>query len=197
MTIPSPIDWETIENALHRHFEDATGIQFVWADQRAPQPEYPYGSLNILPGSTALPVLDGQFIKPDGSIKLVGQRDFTVSAQIHVGPPDSTTPRCHGRALMYAAIAALDLPLTCEAFREAGIAIRQKGQPNDLDIEIGGEWISRTQADIRIGVAAVLQDIPATQPGWFDKVEVSSTIKGIKNPGGSLELDEETFDPNA
>ena len=197
MSIPSPIDWAAVEDAIHAHFELATGVSWIWADQRAPQPNYPYGSLNILPGTVSLAVLDEVRIQIDGTIKIVGQRDFTVSAQVHVGPPSNMVPASHGRALMYAAVAALDLPGQVDTFRGVNLAVRAKGQPQDFDLEVGGEWISRTQADIRFGVAAVLENIPETDVGFFDKVEVSSTLNGLQSPGGSLELVDELFDPNA
>ncbi len=201
VSVPPVVDWRAIEDAIREWFETSSGLQTIWEDQRAPQPSYPYASLNRLPGSSAMPVKSEQIQKADGSIALRRQLDFTVSCQIHVGPPGATTPECHARSLIDTAVAHLDTPGQSEKFEDVGLGLRGPlGEPEDLDLEIGGEWISRSRVDIRFGVASVLQNVPATQPGWFDKVELSSRISGLKTPGigdgpAPLDLDEEILDP--
>lgn len=54
MPAPTPINWATIEDALHDWFERATGLtgSIRWADQADPRPDYPYGTLKIIAGPT-------------------------------------------------------------------------------------------------------------------------------------------------
>lgn len=202
MTTPVPIDWRALEDAILAWLGESTGVQWIWRNQSAPQPVYPYGSVGRLGGTAPIAVrdevrsqLDGNGA-PTGELKIVGQRDFVASCQLHVGPPDDTSPECHAFALMSAAIADLSTEPRKDAFRDVGLALRERGQPTELDLEIGGQWISRVQVDVRFGVASVLENTPSTAPGYFDKVEVSSTILGTQTPGSHDRVDE-ILDPNA
>jgi hypothetical protein len=68
-----------------------------------------------------------------------------------------------------------------------------------LDVVIGTEWIKRAQVDLRFGTMSFINisDWPnLADPGWFDKVEVSSDLSPLVG-GGGLNLDEEILDPNA
>ena len=196
------IDWRNLQEVIAAWFRSGTGLQTVWEDQRAPQPSYPYASLNIAPGSSNMPTRSEQIQKADGSIKLKRQTDFTVACSIHVGPPSATIPKCHSRSLIDTAIMELDAPEQADKFRAAGLALRGPlGEPQDLDLNVGGQWISRSPVDIRFGVAAVLENVPATQPGWFDRVEISSRYQGLKTPAANpgdpapLDLDNEIIGP--
>lgn len=204
MATPVPIDWGALEDAILFWLESSTGVQWIWRNQAAPQPAYPYGSVGRLGGVAPIAVRDEVRLQlddadppqPTGELKIVGQRDFVASCQLHVGPPGDTEPACHAFALMSAAVADLATEPRKDAFREVGLAIRERGQPTELDIEIGGQWISRAQVDVRFGVASVLENTPSTRPGFFDKVEVSSTILGTQT-AGSRDLVDELLDPNA
>lgn len=201
MSRPRPIDWRTIKDALVRWVTDATGLEVtVWGNQNAPQPAWPYVSLQRLPSPTELGVLDDEQWTADGELQIVGQREFVLSMQVHVGPPENVDPDCDGDNIANAALSALALPATKEDFRLAGLALRDRGQPQPIDLLVGATWISRVLVELRFGIASVLN--PTTSPaldevGFFDKVSVSSTITGLANPGGPLELTDEVMDPNA
>ncbi len=198
MSVPRVVAWRTVEDAIRAWFESSTGLDTIWEDQRASQPAYPYGSLNILPGSTPMHTTAEQIQKTNGTIKLKRQIDFTVACSIHVGPPDATIPECHARSLISTALMFLDAPGQGTKFAAAGLGLRGPlGQPEDLDLNIGGQWISRSRVDIRFGVAAILENVPATDPGWFDRVELSSRYSGLKTPGdpAPLDIDEEIIGP--
>ena len=196
MTTPIAVDWLTIQNTIYTWLANTTGIDVSEEDQRAPQPSYPYVTINFLPGIAPRAVRDERRQKADGSVAIVGQRDFVASIQIHV---NSNDPQIHARTRLDSAVASLETPGVDQLFESVGLAVREKGQPQDFDLVVGSEWISRSQVDIRFGVASVLENIPETTPGYFDKVEVSSRIDGFKTPGdpAPLDLDQVIFDPNA
>lgn len=193
-----PINWRAIRDAIWQWFTETAGCETIWADQNAPQPAYPYGSLNILPGTLELGALDEQRILDDGSLQLVGPRDFVLSCQIHSGRygPD---PSCDALSRAMSVIASLGLPQYRDALAVANIGIRDRGQPQMLDVLVGTEWIKRAQVDLRFGTMSVvsIRDWPSlSDPGWFDKVEISSDLEPLQG-SGDLNLDEEIIDPNA
>lgn len=201
MSRANPIDWRIIKDALVRWVTDATGLEVtVWGNQNAPQPAWPYVSLLRLPSPTDLGALDDEQWTEDGELQIVGQREFGLSMQVHVGPPENVDPDCDADTIANAALSALSLPETKQDFAAAGLALRDRGQPQPLDLLVGATWISRVLIELRFGVASVLN--PTTAPaldavGYFDKVSISSTITGLANPGGPLDLDDELMDPNA
>jgi hypothetical protein len=68
-----------------------------------------------------------------------------------------------------------------------------------LDLVVGAQWIKRAQVDLRFGTMSNVDvsNWPAIADiGYFDKVEVSSDLQGLR-PGSGLNLDEEILDPNA
>ena len=194
-----PINWRLIRDTLWQWFSEAAGVDTIWEDQAAPQPPYPYASLNILPGATDFGALDETRIQTDGSIWLVGPRDFVLSCQIHVGPTASDDPFCDARIRADSAVACLAVPEFQYALRQANIGLRERGQVQMLDLEIGAEWIKRSQVDLRFGTMSVVKvaDWPnLSEIGWFNKVEASSDIQGLL-PTSDLNWDEEILDPSA
>lgn len=198
MTAKRPVDWRTIEDAIRAWLENATDIPWIWGDQSAPQRAYPYGVVRINPGTAPRSVRDSEQWTAAGEVRLVGQIDFTASCQINVGPPSNVDPDFHARSAASAAIAELQSPHQKAAFEAAKMAVRARGQPQDLNLEVGGQWIARTVFEVRFGVASILEPTPAesTELGYFDKVQVSSTIEGTQ-VAGSHDLTDELLDPNA
>jgi hypothetical protein len=134
----------------------------------------------------------------DGDLVLVGQREVNASIQVHVGPPDDAVPECDGQAIIEGALAALVIPSIVEDLANANLAMRDRGQPQNVSLPVGANWISRWQTDVRFGFVSVVS--PDTTPGldgvgWFDKVEVSSDYSGVQDPSTGLNLDDEVFDP--
>ena len=201
MTSPAfqPMDWRLIRDTLWQWFSEIAGVETIWEDQAAPQPAYPYASLNILPGTFATGALDEERIQADGSLWLVGPRDFVLSCQVHVGPTASDDPYCDARIRADAAVASLAIPEFRQALKRANLGVRDRGQVQMLDLEIGADWIKRSQVDIRLATMSVVKiaDWPnLSDPGWFSKVEATSDIQGLM-PSSGLNWDEEILDPSA
>lgn len=195
MTVPLAVDWRTIEDAIHGWFSASTELTTVWENQRAPQPAYPYASLLILPGSAPSGVMAEKATQADGSVKRRRQIDFTVACTIHAGPLGATPPELSARYLLDSALMALHTQTHSDAFRVAEIGLRGPiGEPQNLDLEVGGQWLSRSRVDLRLGTAATHTD---ATPGWFDKVEVSSRFENLNTTGdpAPLDMDEEILDP--
>lgn len=202
MTAPAfvPIDWRRIRDTLWQWFAEVSGCETIWADQAAPQPAYPYASLNILPGTLGAGALDEERIQADGSLLITGPRDFVLSCQIHIGPDAASDPYCDARMRADAIVASLSLPQFRDALTTANLGLRERGDVQSLDIEIGTEWLKRAQVDIRFGTTSNVDTLAwpdLAKVGWFEAVEVSSDLSPLVNPAGTLNLDEELIDPNA
>jgi hypothetical protein len=194
-----PIDWEAIQDTLWQWFRDVSGCETIWANQAAPQPAYPYASLNILPGTLNHGALDEQRIQDDGTLAIVGPRDFVLSCQIHVAPEASNNPDCDARTRAHAIVSSIAVPPWKAELAAVNIGIRERGQIQMLDLVVGAQWIKRAQVDLRFGTMSNVDvsNWPAIADiGYFDKVEVSSDLQGLR-PGSGLNLDEEILDPNA
>lgn len=201
MTAPLfiPIDWVAIRDTLWDWFSVVTGCETIWSDEEGPQPLYPYASLNILPGPGELGVLDEQRINADGSITLVGRRDFILSCQVHIGGESSRDPAADARIRLDAAIASLAAPQFVDALEAVNIGLRSRGQPQNLDLAIGTEWIKRSQVDIGFGTTSFVDTSvwpDLGKVGWFNKVRVSSDLSPLVG-GGGLNWTDELLDPNA
>jgi len=199
MSPPRPVDWSTIRNGLRAWFQDVSGLDTVWGQQAAPQLPYPYASINIIgPGPTDFGLHAYYGDDGAGGLEITRQGEFVLSCQIHVGPPDNVDGSCDGWAIGQGVVASLDIPEIIEDFRSVGLALRDREDPQNLSLVVGSEWISRTRFDLRFGYASVMTGDNTTRlraVGYFDKIEISSTIDGVKNPGGSLELNDEVWDP--
>lgn len=211
MSRPRPVEWRVIKDALRSWFSDATDLETIWGDQSAPQAAYPYATItNIGGGPNNLGVRESEEWLPDGTLRYVGQRELVLSCQIHVGgePTETHDPDEDSRNRMDAAISSLVVPEVIEQFRQAGLALRDRTQPQAINVLVGTEWISRQTAEFRFGFVSVvsaettpglaLGSTPALDAvGYFDKVEISSDLEGLQDPNSGLELDEEILDPNA
>lgn len=190
-----PINWRLISDTLWQWVRDVSGCETIWEGQSAPQAAYPYASINILPGTSSRGALDEERVQPDGSIHLVGPRDFVLSCQVHAGPKPATA--CDARTRADALVASLAILQFRYALRRANLGIRDRGQVQMLDLVIGAEWIRRAQVDIRFGTISFV-DIAAwpslDDPGWFNKVRATADIDGA--PAG-IQWDDELLDPNA
>lgn len=198
MTTPPflPVNWALIRDTLWQWFSEVSGCETIWADQNEPQPAYPFASLNILPGTIALGALDEQRIAADGSLQIVGQRDFVLSCQIHSGTP-AHDPNCDAISRAHSVIASLAVPQYAPAFRTANLGLRERGQVQMLDLVVGAEWIRRAQVDIRFGTMSFVEisawpDLSET--GWFEKVVFSGDIQGLRS-GSTLNPTDELIDP--
>lgn len=193
-----PIDWRLIRDTIRQWFDDASGCETIWANQNQPQPAYPYASINMLPGTIEMGAVDEERALPDGSLALVGLRDFVLSCQIHSGPY-ADDPSCDALGRAHSVIASLALPQFVQPLHAANVGLWDRGQPQMLDILVGTEWIKRAQVDLRFGTMSYV-DVSAwpnlDDVGWFDKVEVSSQLEPLRG-SGDLNLDQEILDPNA
>lgn len=186
-----PIAWPRVRDTLWQWFTDSSGCETVWGNQAAPQPSYPYATMLITSGTLDLGARDETRFEDDGGMKIVGQRDFVLSCQVHVGPPCSQDGNANALGRMSSVLASLYLPKYIQQFEAVGLGLRERGSPQSFDVLVGAQWVAREQVDLRFGLASVVQITPEDY-GWFDKVEISSDLQG-----SSLNLTDEIFDFNA
>jgi len=194
-----PIDWVLIRDTLRDWFDEVSGCETIWSDEGGPQPAYPYATLTIMPGQTDFGTMDEHRIKADGSIAVVGRRDFMLSCQIHIGGEAIADPAADARIRSDAVIASLDLPPFRDALQAANLGVWGRGQPQNADLVVGTEWIKRSQFDVRFATMSLV-DIGTwpdlAKPGWFSAVRMTSNLSPLQG-GGGLNWTDELLDPNA
>lgn len=199
MTAPLfvPIDWAAIERALKGWFATVSGCETIWAEEGGPQPAYPYASLNILPGPGVQGALDEQRIQPDGSLKVVGRRDFILSGQINVGDQERYA-LANARTRADAIVASLSLPQFLDQLSAVNLGVWERGQPQTVNVNVGTLWIKRALLEIRFATTSVV-DVDAwpdmASLGWFNKVVMSSNLSPLQG-GGGLNWTDEVLDPS-
>lgn len=187
--VPSPIAWQTVEDALYDWINGVTGLAAIWAEQDAPQPPYPYASINITAGPTKVAGQDEQRITYDGGqplgqeigIEVAGLRELTLSCQIHVRQLDAT-PSSHARDLMTRAQSSLGLPSVIAALAVAGLSVIEEGPVQNVSEVVEDTWISRAMMDVRFGLAASVEE----RTGYIKDVEMDPLYK---KPDGATDVD--------
>lgn len=181
MALSSPIDWTTVEIAIHAWFSSATGLPVIWEDQEAPRPPLPYGTLKVIAGPTKLFGADEHRItydgnQPDGEeigIEVAGLRQMTVTAQVFLkrlgangssGAKDYTTR----------AQSALGMPSYLAGLQAAGLSVIEEMAPRDLSGVDSGTWLARSAMDVRFGLAASVTE----RTGYVETVGLEPTYRG-------------------
>lgn len=171
------IAWETVEDSIRDVAVEHTEIEWVWANQAAPQPEWPYGTLNVIAGPDPIGTLDedrrvNETGGDDVVLTTVGMREMTVSHQISV---DTIDPNCHARALMTRLQAALGREsVLTKLYNAANIALIERLPIVSLDLVVGGKWVTRVSMDARYRVTSkVEEDIQSIR-----QIKITGTVTG-------------------
>lgn len=190
MTVEAPIDMETVENAIHRWLSEATGLQTVWRNQSAPQPEYPYASLRIITGPDPIP--EGFELRdltdtgrPDGyeiEQNVCAPCLMTVSCQAYVEGEDGNKPSGNARSYLDKARAALFLPSQQALFEAAEISVVRSNPVTDISALTNERFVSRAGMDVQFNCVMNLSEYV----GYIEKVAVESTALGVDEIIGDL-----------
>lgn len=184
-----PVDWAVIDDALFDWIIGALGLendQCLWAKQNAPQPRYPYVTLDH-PGFADEPgTLDetrtstdlGQPAGEEIELLTTGPREFTLTVTAHV---DDRTGGAHdananAEALLSKAHSSLGKQSVLDALAAAGIALIERMAVLDTSVVVNGEWVSQASMDVRLRVTSNVTE----RTGYIDKVAVSSTFSGAQ-----------------
>jgi hypothetical protein len=180
ITVPAdelqPVDWRTIEDAIYDWVtgELGTEISFLWENQNAPQPAYPYVSAVI------------ETIVPEGGRKerrhqfdaaaaageeielfVVGTFKFTLKLQTHVDADTGAYDRLrNAQALATRLQWSLHKDSTDAIFQAANLALVGELDQTDLSLVINEEWTSRASLDVSLRAVAVMSETT----GYMDKV---------------------------
>lgn len=57
MTLPAPIDWQTLENTIQAWVADVSGVAAIWGDQHAPGPADPYIAMTRISAWSPISIL--------------------------------------------------------------------------------------------------------------------------------------------
>ena len=189
--LPSPaVDWKAIQDGIHRWCCSSTGLEWVWADQKAPQPLYPYGLLNVVSGLTKVGGLDERRTRcENGRIEqiITGPRYFTISFQVQVGLPSSDNDaRVFAESYLATLQASVLLESSRQILKRSNIAVVEELPIQSLDLVIATETVSRAAMDIRfVTQSCLVEEIPA-----IDVVRIESG----KFPPSDQSVDGTEFD---
>jgi len=194
MPAPSPIAWDDVEDAIYDWFVAATGLATIWSEQDAPQPPYPYASLNITSGPTKVAGLDetrttydvGQLLGQEIGIETAGLREITLSCQIHARQLDAT-PANHPRNLMSRAQSSLGMESFLSGLRVAGLSVIEEGPVQNVSEVVEDTWITRAMMDVRFGLAASVEE----RVGYIKDTEVKPILK---KPDGTTMVDDDLLE---
>jgi hypothetical protein len=153
-----PVDIESIANATHRWFSEATGLTTVWAEQSSPQLERPFATLEPSP---VLPDFDdweerlsfdaNRPFNEEYEAAHVVSCGWTLNCLVFVGPPDSRNPRYNASAYLDKALAGLKLSSTKAAFENANFCFRSVLLRTNLPTQVGATRESRGILDLSFG----------------------------------------------
>jgi hypothetical protein len=178
MTVADPINMEDFENAVHRWFSDATGLETIWRRQSVYQPEYPFGSLLVSNGpAPAAPGWEERYStdldRPAGKeieIEVVMPCQITVSCQTYVGKPDASNPSENAINYMNKAQSALMLPSVLAALRAENISVVRPGPVQNIGLLVEDAFESRANMDVVFGASLSLAELT----GYIAKVQLES-----------------------
>jgi len=183
VTVNAPIDMEAFQDAIQAWFADVTGLESIWRNQSAPQPEYPFAGLAILSGpEPSAPQWEQRFdtdlSRPEGEevrISVCVPCRFTISCQTYVNMPDARNPELNAAAYMIRAQSSLSLPSVLASLHAAGISVERPGTVQNLDEVIEDSFVSRAAMDVVLGATLNLEELT----GYVNKVKVKSESLGI------------------
>jgi len=188
MSVLSPIDIGSLQDAVHAWFSEATGLFTVWRDQSAPQPEYPFGTLQIISGPNPLSptwekrieTLVGQPQGEEIKITVCNQCTFDVSCQAFVGMSEARDPSINALNFLSKAQTALNLPSVQSGFTLANIAYNRVTPVQSINEIIADSFISRANIDVTFNAVLSL----AEYTGYIETVAIKSTSLGIDEEFG-------------
>lgn len=191
MTVASsPLDVESFQKAIHTWFKDKTGLFTIWAEQGAPQPEYPYATLRMsAPPVPAAPQweerMDTDLSREAGKeirVRVGIPCQITVSCQAFVGMPDARNVAVDAMSYMLKAQSSLSLPSVRATLKESNIAVTRPLSLLNISGVIADSYVSRANLDVMFGATLNLEEFV----GYIDKVAVRSKDLGIDRVFGRV-----------
>jgi len=193
ITVPAedlqPVDWSVVEGAVYDWItaELPEGTGFVWENQNAPQPPYPYVSAlvsSIVPeGGRKERRTQYDATKPAGEeLDLVtfGTFTFTLTLSAHVdADAGAYDPLCNAQAIATRLQWSLSKQSVCDTLSAANVAIVGELAQTDTSLVINEEWISRATLDVSLrGVAVVSESTTYIEQvsGQVDTTEPTRTF---------------------
>lgn len=183
MSIAAPIDMETFQDAIYTWFINATDLFTIWQEQSGPQPEYPYGSLQIISGpSLAAPqheildeIIQGQPAGQEIKLTARNQCTFDISCQTYVGKPESRDPNANAMWYINKAQSSLSLPSVQDLLYRSNVAYVRVSEVQNINELIADAYVSRANIDVTFGASLSIEEYT----GYINQVELKSNSLGI------------------
>ena len=189
MTVHLAINWRAIQDALYQWACQYTEIPWIWANQDAPQPAYPYGVLNMPSGPTMRAPDEHRFDSIKAEMGVVGFRNFTVSLQVRVGQPAAdVSPNDDARSMLTVLQGALRLPSALSLFQASNFCVISDPAITQIDEKVADTWISVCGMDL---VCRAASNMTETGVDYFEKLKISSDIHGADD---SLNMKDELIE---
>jgi hypothetical protein len=170
------LDWTAIENALVVWVEHTLGEgQVIWADQEGPQPGMPYATLKITGRRSMTPTPElhhytdlGNPAGEEVEQTVIDHQEITVSCQVFAL---NTTGAKTARDLLGRVRMSIFLPARLTALREAGLALVEAGDTQDLTALLETTWQSRAALDVRFNTV----DTATEKTGYIETVSATGS----------------------
>jgi len=183
-----PIDLEVFQDAVHEWFAAATGIETIWRQQDAPQPELPFATLLIISGplpvspfwaesmTTDLNRPQGQEIEIDHCVPC----KISVSCQVFVGMPDGRNPHYDAASYLRRAQAALEFLEVRELFSGFTISVARTGAMQNISAYLDEFLESRANMDVEFNALLSVKELI----GYIKTVQVEAPLLGVDQEMG-------------
>lgn len=190
MPLSDPIDMEAFESAIRSWFSTSIEAEVIWANQSAPRPPYPYGSLKITAGPMKYSQMwerrtDTNLARGNGKevrFEIGVPCRFEVLCQVFVKRSDSRHPEAHALNLLTRASFRLGLEAVATALNEENISTVSVGSVLNPGELISDAYVSRAAVTVVFGTVLSLEEYT----GYIKTVDIESTELGIDQRIGVL-----------
>lgn len=139
-------------------------VTSVWQSSRAPQPDLPYISMDVISGPVKIGHDELRVNPSTGKTESAGMRYYTVSINAHGDTANAIASELQS---------SLELPSIQEELRKSGIAVVDIGDVRALDKLDETDWEGRAQFDFQFAVSKNKVD---DDSGNIEKVELTNEL---------------------
>lgn len=142
----------------------SANVQSVWEASRAPQPDLPYISLDMIAGPSRIGHDELRIDPLTGKTQSAGMRYYTLSINVHGDTANEIASELQS---------SLELPSIQEELSKSGIAVVDIGDVRILDNLQETDWEGRAQFDFQFAVSKNKVD---DKSGVIEKVELTNQL---------------------
>lgn len=183
-----PIETATVARAIQTWLAGEVG-RAIWANQKAPQPAFPYGTVQVLgvrrvgPRDAVRRTVDPTRVPPNDVVEeRFGPREVVVSVNVYSRQPTADAPYdwdSGALALSSRALSSLSRSDVVSTLRAAGLGVSTMSEVRDLDFLSDDSWVERRQFDVTfLTGSSDAGALYAATVGKIEVIEMAVTLDG-------------------